>query len=109
MLDLDSHSTGTMDTYRRLLENANFLEFKGAGLYEKIRDLDHSLMSTTKLKAENEKFYNALSIGLKWVEKTVEDMERAKRWKFEWKRSGLNADDFIKAYRGAMAGEQYGI
>jgi len=109
MLELDKSSTRTVDTYRRLLENANFLEYRGLGLYEKIRTLDHSIMSTAKLKAENVKFYNALGVGLKWVEKTVEDMERAKRWKFEWKRSGLNADDFIEKYSGAMAGEQYGI
>ena len=109
MLDLCTHSTRTVDTYRRLLENACFLEYKGLGLYEKVRALDHSIMSTAKLKAENVKFYNALGAGLKWVEKTVEDIERANRWKFEWKRSGLNADDFIEAYRGAMTGEQYGI
>lgn len=109
MLGLDQSSTRTVDTYRRLLENACFLEYKGLGLYEKVKALDHSIMSTAKLKAENIKFYNALGVGLKWVEKTVEDMERSKRWKFEWKRSGLNVDDFIKAYSGAMAGEQYGI
>lgn len=109
MLDLCTHSTRTVDTYRRLLENACFLEYKGLGLYEKIRALDHSLMSTTKLKAENAKFYNALSIGLKWVENSNEDMERAKRWRRAWIRSCLNADDFIESYRGAMAGEQYGI
>jgi hypothetical protein len=109
MLDLCTHSTRTVDTYRRLLENACFLEYKGLGLYEKIKALDHSIMSTTKLKAENTKFYNALGVGLKWIEKTVEDMERTKRWRRAWIRSCLNADDFIEAYRGAMAGEQYGI
>lgn len=109
MLDLDSHAARTVDTYRRLLENANFLEYNGLGCYRKIRALDHSLMSITKLKAENAKFYNALSIGLKWVEKTDDDTERAKRWRRVWIKSCLNADDFIEAYRGAMTGEQYGI
>lgn len=112
MLDLDQSSTRTVDTYQRLLENACFLEYKGLGLYEKVRALDHSIMSTAKLKAENVKFYNALGVGLKWVEKTAEDIERAKRarrWKLEWKRSGLNADDFILRYSGKITGEKFGL
>ena len=109
MLDLDSHAARTVDTYRRLLENANFLEYNGLGCYRKIRPLDHSLMTASKLKTENAKFYNALGIGLKWVEKTNEDIERSNRWRRAWIRSCLNADDFIEAYRGAMSGEQYGI
>jgi hypothetical protein len=109
MLDLDSHAARTVDTYRKLLENANFLEYNGLGCYRKIRALDHSLMTASKLRAENEKFYNALCIGLKWAEKTNEDIERANRWRRAWVRSCLNADDFIEAYRGAISGEQYGI
>jgi len=109
MLDLDQSSTRTVDTYRRLLENACFLEYKGLGLYEKVRTLDHSIMSTAKLKAEHVKFHNALGVELKWIQKTAEDMERLNRWRRAWRRSGLNADDFIETYQGAMAGEQYGI
>jgi hypothetical protein len=99
----------TADKYRKLFENAMYIEYMGLGLYKKSKPLDEFATSASKLKRENDIFLECLAISDKWKNKTADDMNRERKWRTLWRETGLSAEKFVEKYTGSANGELYGI